>query len=200
MILLQTHALRRLNVGPVDLVVAAGECVSVMGPSGAGKSVLLRMLADLDPHAGDASLEGASCSGMPAPAWRRQVAYLPAESGWWSTRVGDHFVAGTDYATLFPKVGVAAEAAAWRVSRLSTGERQRLALVRALRPGVRALLLDEPTAGLDGENVTRVETLLKQQLDTGIGILMVTHDPAQARRMASRHLVLHGGQLAEQSS
>ena len=194
--LLQAHALRRLAIGPVDLALASGECVSVMGASGAGKSVLLRMLADLDPHEGDASLDGARCSAMPAPEWRRQVAYVPADSGWWSARVGDHFLAGTDYATLFPKIGIAAEAATWRVSRLSTGERQRLALLRAIRPGVKVLLLDEPTSGLDGESVARVETLLRQQLETGIAVLMVTHDPAQARRVASRHFELREGRLA----
>lgn len=198
--MLQAHALRRLHVGPIDLHLAAGECVSVMGPSGAGKSVLLRMLADLDPHEGEATLEGNTCLGMPAPAWRRQVAYVPADSGWWSTRVADHFVEGTDYATLFPQIGIAAEAAHWLVSRLSTGERQRLALLRAIRPAVKVLLLDEPTSGLDGESVTRVEALLKQQLDAGVAILMVTHDPVQARRMASRHLLLRGGQLAEQAA
>ena len=126
------------------------------------------------------------------------MAYVPADSGWWSARVGDHFAAGTDFAALFPKVGIAADAATWLVSRLSTGERQRLALVRSLRPAVKVLLLDEPTSGLDGESVARVEALLKQQLETGVAILLVTHDPAQAVRMASRHFALRGGQLTEQ--
>jgi len=195
--LLRTQALRRLAVGPVDLAVDAGECVALMGPSGAGKSVLLRMLADLDPHEGDAFLDGLPCAAMPAPAWRRQVAYVPADSGWWSVRVADHFAADTDYAALLPRLDIAAQAATWPVARLSTGERQRLALLRALRPAVRVLLLDEPTSGLDADSVARVEALLREQLQAGLAILMVTHDRAQAQRLATRRLVLQGGQVTE---
>ena len=74
--LLVLKGLRRLHVGPVDLAVAAGECVAIMGASGAGKSVLLRAVADLDPHEGDAWLDGAACSAMPAPRWRQRVSQL----------------------------------------------------------------------------------------------------------------------------
>ena len=193
--MLQTTALSRLNVGPIDLSLEAGQCLSLMGASGAGKSVLLRMIADLDPHEGDAALDGLPCSAMPAPAWRRQVTYVAADSGWWDPYVGAHFPAGTDFPTLLPTVGIAAEAAAWPVSRLSTGEHQRLSLLRALRAGTRVLLLDEPTSGLDVESVARVEHLLREQLARGLAILMVTHDPAQARRLASRHLELAAGRV-----
>jgi len=195
--MLQTQALRRLNVGPIDLSLEAGECLSLMGASGAGKSVLLRMIADLDPHAGDATLDGERCSAMPAPAWRRQVTYVAAESGWWDPLVGPHFPAGTDFSTLLPAVAIAPEAASWLVSRLSTGERQRLALLRALRPATRVLLLDEPTSGLDVDSVALVETLLRRELNRGVAILMVTHDPAQAKRLAARHIELHAGLVSE---
>ncbi len=193
----QTQALRRLHVGPIDLSLEAGTCLSLMGASGAGKSVLLRMIADLDPHDGDASLDGQWCSRIPAPLWRRQVTYVAAESGWWDPHVGPHFPAGTDFSTLLPVVGIAAEAASWPVTRLSTGERQRLALLRALQPTTRVLLLDEPTSGLDVDSIARVEALLRQQLARGIAILMVTHDPAQAVRMASRHLQLRDGRVED---
>jgi ABC-type bacteriocin/lantibiotic exporter with double-glycine peptidase domain len=96
--MLEGHALRRLHLGPIDFALRPGECVSVAGKSGAGKSVLLRMVADLDPHEGDALLDGAACSGMPAPKWRRMVTYVAAESGWWDERVGAHFSPGTDLA------------------------------------------------------------------------------------------------------
>lgn len=193
--MLQTQALSRLNVGPVDLTLEDGECLALMGPSGAGKSVLLRMIADLDPHEGDAVLDGQRCSATPAPAWRRQVTYVAAESGWWDPEVGAHFAPGTDFAALLPAVGIAAEAASWLVSRLSTGERQRLALLRALRPTTRVLLLDEPTSGLDVESVGRLEGWLQRQMARGVAILMVTHDPAQARRLASRRLELRAGRV-----
>jgi ABC-type glutathione transport system ATPase component len=65
--ILKGRTLRRLHVGPIDFALRPGECVSIGGKSGAGKSVLLRMVADLDPHEGDALLDGAACSDMPAP-------------------------------------------------------------------------------------------------------------------------------------
>jgi len=195
--MLETHRLARLAVGPIDLSLDTGSCVSLEGKSGAGKSVLLRMIADLDPHQGDSTLDGKACSRMPAPAWRRQVSYVAAESGWWGPMVGDHFPAGTDLAGLLPAIGISAEAASWPVERLSTGERQRLALLRALRPQTRVLLLDEPTSGLDAASAGLVEDLLRRQLLQGLSILMVTHDPAQAARMATRHLQLRDGRLQE---
>src|SRR5690606_12692473 len=135
--------LRRLHIGPIDFAIDAGECVSVSGRSGSGKSVLLRAIADLDPHEGDVFLEGRACSSMPAPQWRRQVTYVAAESGWWHDTVQPQFPAGTDFSSLLPQVGIAASAAEKPVHRLSTGERQRLALLRALCLDSKALLLDE---------------------------------------------------------
>ena len=79
--------------GPLDMSVAPGECVAVMGPSGAGKSIFLRAIADLDPSNGEVTLDGAARSAMAAPDWRRKVALVPAESGWWADIVGEHFIA-----------------------------------------------------------------------------------------------------------
>jgi ABC-type multidrug transport system ATPase subunit len=197
---LELRALRRLHVGPVDLTIERGTCVSVMGQSGSGKSVLLRMIADLDPHDGDAFLDGRACSRMPAPDWRRRVTYVAAESGWWDESVGAHFAVGTDFATLLPSVGLSAEASGWPVARLSTGERQRLALLRALSPDNRVLLLDEPTSGLDEASVALVEAVLRERLARGTAILLVTHDPDQAARMASRHLELRDGRIGERTT
>ena len=152
-----------------------------------------------DLHHGDTLLDGAACSSMPAPKWRRMVTYVAAESGWWDERVAAHFSSGTDFRAQLPAVGIPAEACAWPVARLSTGERQRLALLRALNPEHRVLLLDEPTSGLDAENTRLVEVLLRGRLSTGTAILLVTHDPEQATRMASRHLEVRDGQLVEES-
>ena len=198
--MLELRALHRLNVGPVDLRIDAGECVSVMGASGAGKSVLLRMVADLDPHAGEALLDGQPCSAMPAPAWRRQVTYVPAESGWWAETVAEHFAPDADLPALLPTLGLDAALAQAPVVRCSTGERQRLALLRALRPHTRVLLLDEPTSGLDPAARARVEQMLRQRLDAGGTILLVTHDIEQARRLARRRFVIERGQLQEQTA
>jgi ABC-type iron transport system FetAB ATPase subunit len=197
--MLELRGLRRLQVGPVDLRVDVGTCVAIQGRSGTGKSVLLRMIADLDPHEGDAALDGQACSAIPAPAWRRQVTYVAPDSGWWRERVAEHFAADAGLDQLLPAVGIAAEAAGWPVARLSTGERQRIALLRALQSGNRVLLLDEPTSGLDRESITRVEQLLRQRLAAGTTILMVTHDAQQAVRMAHRRFDLDDGQLREQA-
>ncbi len=193
--MLETKGLRRLHLGPIDLKIDRGCCASIAGRSGSGKSILLRMIADLDPHDGDALLDGDACSRMPAPAWRRMVTYVAAESGWWDERVGDHFAATVDLTALLPQVGIDPDAPAWPVARLSTGERQRLALLRALCPENRVLLLDEPTSGLDRDNTGLVEALLRKRMANGTAILLVTHDPKQAQRMASRHYELEDGLL-----
>src|SRR5690606_10115868 len=79
--------------------------------------------------------------------------------------------------------------------RLSTGERQRLALLRALYLNSRVLLLDEPTSSLDPESVALIEQLLHKRLANGTAILLVTHDAEQAARMGSRHVLLEDGGL-----
>ena len=197
--MLTLRALQRLHVGPISCDIAAGECVSVMGASGAGKSVLLRMLADLDPHDGDAALDAVAAASLRAPDWRAQVTYVAADSGWWSARVGDHFAAGAEPASL-GALGISPDALDWPVARLSTGERQRLALLRAITPRTKALLLDEPTSGLDASNVVRVEDLLRRLLARGLSIVLVTHDAAQAARLAQRRFTLADGRLVEEAA
>lgn len=193
---LTLQALRHLHVGPIDLALNMGECISIMAPSGAGKSVLLRMVADLDPHEGEAFLDGIACSAMSAPQWRRQVTYVPAESGWWDEYVAPHFPKDFDFALWLPKVGLNPEAHDWPVARLSTGERQRLALLRAIRPECKVLLLDEPTSGLDPDTIQSVEALLASlQRERGLSIMLVTHSAEQAKRMAARQFALKDGRL-----
>ncbi len=193
--MLELRGLKRLHLGPIDFVLEAGECVSVSGRSGSGKSVLLRAIADLDPHEGDVLLEGQSCMSMPAPRWRRHVTYVAAESGWWHDTVGPHFPAQTDFTILFPKLGIEASYADMPVHRLSTGERQRLALLRALCLESKVLLLDEPTSSLDPQSVQLVEQLLRERLSAGTAIILVTHDADQAARMGTRHMRLQEGRF-----
>jgi len=189
---LQVRGLARAGLQPVSFEVAAGDCLAVQGPSGSGKTLLLRALADLDPHQGEVAVDGAACSAVPAPEWRRQVAYVPAESGWWAERVGAHFRDWPAAAALLGALHLAAQAD-WPVARLSTGERQRLALIRALLLQPRVLLLDEPTAALDGETTAAVERLIAERLQAGTTAVGVTHDPAQSRRIARRCLFIENG-------
>ena len=182
---------------PASFRLEAGECVAVQGKSGSGKSVLLRALADLDPSTGEVRLNGALREDMPAPVWRRRVTYVAAESGWWEDRVGAHFTHPDRAAALAGALGLPAEVMEWPVARLSTGERQRLALVRALVQGPEVLLLDEPTGPLDAEATERVEALLRGALERGAGVLVVTHSPEQAARLARRHLHVADGEVTE---
>ncbi len=193
--MLVVEQLQRLGFGPFDLTVAPGECVGIAGPSGAGKSVFLRMIADLDPHAGSAQFDDQRCADMPAPAWRRLVTYVPAESGWWSESVGDHFADRTAAATLLPRVLLADEVMGWPVSRLSTGEKQRLALLRALIQQPRVLLLDEPTSALDPAATQAIERLLTEALARDTAIVLVSHDAHQAQRLARRRFRMEAGRL-----
>jgi putative ABC transport system ATP-binding protein len=193
---LTARNLRNAIVGPFDLHVAAGECLSVVGPSGAGKTLLLRMLADLDPSDGEVSFEGRTRTSWSGPAWRRMVGYLPAEPGWWAERTADHFEKLDDARAIAEALGIAPSLFDSEVMRLSTGERQRLALVRALSVEPRVLLLDEPTAALDAESVGRVETLLQQRMQDGLAIVLVTHDEALAARLGRAQLRISNGRAA----
>jgi tungstate transport system ATP-binding protein len=82
---------------------------------------------------------------------------------------------------------------------LSGGEQQRLALARALATKPEVLILDEPTASLDAATTFQIETRLEQARDKGIKIFLVTHDIAQARRLADDVMFMHGGRLIEHS-
>ncbi len=195
--MLSVTDLTRLGLGPLSFTMAAGECLALRGPSGAGKSLLLRAIADLDPNEGRVSLDGESREDMPAPDWRRRVAYLAAEPGWWADKVADHFADWQAARPLVEALGLPADCGDWPVARLSTGEKQRLAQARSLLMEPRALLLDEPTSGLDPDAVERVEALIRARQEAGAAVLWVTHDRVQAQRVARRWLEIDKGQLRE---
>src|SRR5207248_885900 len=165
------------------------------GPSGAGKTLLLRAIADLDPNGGSARLQGRDRATIPGPEWRRLVGYVPAEPGWWAETVGEDFVSWPTAVRMLARLGFPDETKAWPISRLSTGERLRLALARALIVRPKVLLLDEPTAALDAASVAAVEALIGSKIQAGLSVLWVTHDPAQAGRIAERQLVMEAGCL-----
>ncbi len=173
---------------PVSINVDDGECLCIAGASGSGKTLFLRAVADLDPSSGNVYLDDVERCRFTGPAWRRRVAYLAAEPAWWAPNVRAHLsdVSSEQLAAL----GFTQATLDRPVDRLSTGERQRLALLRLLARQPQALLLDEPTAALDRDAVTAVERLVHGCLTVhGMAVLWVTHDRAQIRRLGAR--VLH---------
>ena len=185
-------------IGPTSFDIAAGECLALMGPSGAGKSLLLRAIVDLDPSTGNVMVGGRARDEMPASEWRKIVALVPAESGWWADRVGKHFPAKSDATELIGNLGLASSFE-WDVSRLSTGERQRLALARALYRRPKVLLLDEPTSSLDDQARGLVEGVIRACCEDGMAVLLVTHDRPQAERVAKRMLRMRNGGIDQPS-
>ncbi len=182
---------------PVSFSLGTGECLAVRGPSGAGKTLLLRAIADLDPNSGEVLLDGTARQDMTAPLWRRQVGYVPAESGWWADRIGEHFADWPRALPLVQRLGLPAASEDWPVARASTGERARLALVRALMAGPQVLLLDEPTAALDPASAAAVEALVAECRAKGLSVLWVSHDAAQAARVSKRWLVIEAGEVRQ---
>ena len=181
----EIRTLRYHTVGPVNLTVKQGECIGLTGASGSGKTLFLRACADLDPYKGDILLDGRNSFDYSGPEWRRTVGLLPADIMWWYDRVGAHF--DTAVPEMLERLNLNTEVFSWPVERLSSGEKQRLGLVRLLANQPRVLLLDEPTANLDKENVKSVEGLISDWINQkSVMAIWVSHDPVQLKRVARR--------------
>lgn len=191
---LSVRALTARGVVAPELTVDKGRCVTLSGPSGSGKTLLLRALADLDPSTGEVRLDGRPREAFSGPDWRRRVAYLAAESHWWHARVRDH---APEWPTpVLLGLGFPLDVLDWDVQRLSSGERQRLALARALAHEPMVLLLDEPTANLDADNTARTEQLIAGwRAETDGSAIWVGHNPEQRLRVADRHYRIDAGEV-----
>ena len=190
--MLRVEHLQAGTLPPLTFEVAAGECLAIEGPSGAGKTLLLRAIADLDPAPGQVFLNGAERNEMPAPLWRRYVRYCAAEPAWWTDAPREAFkgAASGRAERLLHALGLDAAVLDRAVAALSTGERQRLALARALLDEPLVLLLDEPTAALDPQAAALVEELIKYQTLAGRSAILVSHDRGQIERLAHARLLL----------
>ncbi len=188
--MLKVSCLTNASASPVSFDLARGEILAVQGASGAGKSLMLRAIADLDPAQGDVFLEGRARAEFSGPQWRQLVGYVPAEPGWWAEDIGQHFSAPQAVIALMGKLDLDPAILEKPVIQASTGERARLALVRALSRNPRVLLLDEPTSALDHARTLAVEALIADLAASGLSVVWVTHDSAQAKRISNRCLIV----------
>ena len=190
---LQEFQVRQLK--PLNIEVSAG-CICLSGASGTGKSLLLRAIADLIEHKGEAFLDKQKCSETNPVQWRKWVGFLPAESAWWLDKVGEHFLKKDN--NYLSQLNLPKKCFDWDLSRCSTGEKQRLAIARLLEQQPKVLLLDEPTASLDHESVLAVEALIKNYInDFNVPVIWVSHNPQQIKRIANREFVIRDNEIKE---
>ena len=176
----------------------------IAGPSGSGKSSLLRLLNRLaDPASGTVRYDGADVREIDPLELRREVCLVPQLPALLEGTVGDNIrfaaqLAGRepDVPRLLDLAGLDSSFAGRTASRLSVGEQQRAMLARSLALEPRVLLLDEPTSALDAGARGAVEaTLLHLRERVAVSIVLVTHDLAQARRMADWVVRLDEGRM-----
>ena len=184
-----------LTLKPFNLRVK-DEVICLSGPSGSGKSLLLRAIADLILHQGEAYLDEEKCSEISPVQWRKWVGFLPAESAWWRDKVGDHFNHAHD--PYLASLNLPDDCFNWDISRCSTGEKQRLSIARLLQQQPKVLLLDEPTASLDPSSISAVELLIKNYADEfHVPVIWVSHDKRQIKRLACREFKIENNQINE---
>ena len=199
----------------VDLSVDAGEVVVVIGPSGSGKSTLCRTINRLEPIDSGIIL----FDGDPLPEEGRDLARLRAEVGmvFQSFNLFPHMsalenvtlaprrvrratreTARTEGVALLERVGLADRADAYP-AQLSGGQQQRIAIARALAMQPKLMLFDEPTSALDPEMINEVVDVMTTLANSGMTMLVVTHEMGFARRAADRVVFMDDGQILEQA-
>ena len=197
--MLSLHELKFLDYGPFTFSVSAAEGISIQGSSGCGKTLLLRAIADLDQHTGQINLDKQPQNTIPGPRWRQRIGYLPADTYFWHTSVAAHFdnVEDPFIQTAITRLNVEA-LIQQPVSKLSSGEKQRLALLRLLANQPEALLLDEPTSHLDPDLARTAESVISDyQTAHQCPLILVSHDPEQRQRMARQHYHMQAKSLQE---
>ena len=188
-------------LGPIGLKLSKGDIAVILGPNGSGKTTLLKSL-----HSITKIKHGAitwSCSKSESMAKQMFVFQSPV-------MLRRSVFENLTYPLMLrktPKAEINRLAAEWiskislkevmhvSATRLSGGEKQKLALARALITKPEMLFLDEPTASLDGKTTIAIEKLLKNCAENGTTIMMSTHDIGQAKRLAKNILFLNKGKL-----
>ena len=216
------HVTKEFNGGAVralddcSLDIAQGEVVAIIGPSGSGKSTFLRCLNLLEePTSGTITFDGEVITdpktnidlvrrkmGMvfqhfnlfPNMTIRKNITVAPVRTGLMTQAEAD------DKATqLLRRVSLEEKADAYP-NQLSGGQKQRIAIVRALAMNPKVMLFDEPTSALDPEMVGEVLAVMKELAESGMTMVVVTHEMGFAREVGNRVLFMDDGQVLEQGS
>lgn len=183
-----------------SLEVAAGQLVGLVGPNGSGKTSLLQALAGIPPAKGDVTISGSRPKGLAPNARQRLFTFLPAsrDVGW--PLMARDFIdlalpSGTDWSALIQRLELA-DVLDRRMDRLSTGERTRIMIARALAPNPALLLLDEPIANLDPYwQLVILDELRLCARTEGQTIIMAIHDLRAALGWSDRLLLMDGCRL-----
>ena len=179
-----------------SLKIKKGETVVVVGPNGSGKSTLLKILSGVLPKGEGEYTVGGSVFYLPQQSVpfrktvRKNLLFCLKNSEDKEKRTDEilSLLSLTDFADK-------------KASGLSGGECQRLALGRVLINECDFLLLDEPSSAADIEGTEIIENAIREyKKKTGCGIIMTTHTPGQAKRLADRIIILHKGEIAEEGS
>ncbi|GFE63008.1 ABC transporter ATP-binding protein [Litoreibacter roseus] len=190
-------------IGPVDLTLENRGITVVLGPNGAGKTTLLRAMHGIERING-----GSVIWAVPPEVARLKQAYVFQTPIMMRRSVADNLAYPLKLRGA-PKAEIADQVALWAerigladalgrsAPQLSGGEKQKLALARALVASPDVLFLDEPCANLDGRSMREIEALLIGARDAGVGILMTTHDLGQCKRLAEDIVFIIKGRVHE---
>lgn len=192
-------------LGPVDLDLKEAQFTIVLGPNGSGKTTLLRVL-----HGVERLTNGTLSLSKSNEDARQEQAYVFQSPIMLRRTVRANLAYPLELLGR-PKSEIETKVQRWahrigledalerHAPRLSGGEKQKLALARALIREPEVLFLDEPCANLDGRSTREIETLLIAARAQGTRIIMTTHDMGQARRLAYEILFMLGGRVHEQA-
>jgi ABC-2 type transport system ATP-binding protein len=193
----------------LDLRVGAGDIYCLLGANGAGKTTTLNLLLGfIKPDGGRASVDGIDPAADPDAA-RARLAYIPEQVSLYPLLSGrenlEYFatLAGRTLSreeadALFTRAGLDVKAADARVGTYSKGMRQKVGIAIALAKNAKALLLDEPLSGLDPHAANEFCTQVRQLRESGVAVLMATHDLFRARELGGRIGIMKRGRLVDE--
>lgn len=199
------HRRGKRLIGPVTLDLPADGFTIIVGPNGSGKTTLLRIM-----HGVERLSEGAVTWAVPDAEARHEQAYVFQTPIMLRRSVAENLRYPLKLQSV-PKPQIEADVRKWvdriglsdamdlSATRLSGGEKQKLALARALIRKPQVLFLDEPCANLDGASTRDIENLLLEARQSGTRVIMTTHDLGQARRLATDAIFMLHGRVKEQA-